>query len=154
MLDSNIFFPFCSGVIDGKPIERELVHTYSQGMDDLIGVMCENISLEILSGTNSKTIQLPRTYTKSVNEFVFATKAPHIDIKLNPKGDYVIIQITSLLEKGIYRIEFPGRIPTITPTGKVIVGPIGNVGPTKTPNDPTSLPTSIIAPIWAFKVSY
>jgi hypothetical protein len=138
--------------VDGLPIKIEPFHLSMQGMDDLVGLMCEEITLNVISGTSNKLIYLPRTYTRSINEWVIAGKRIQIKFQIEPKDDYVIIHTITGLDKGVYRLEFPGRIPTITPTGIQLVGPIGNVGPTDTPVIPTLAPTSIVPPIWAFKI--
>jgi len=138
--------------VDGNPIERPLFHVYTQGMDDLIGIMYDRITLEVLSGTISKTIVLPRTYTNSVNDISIIINSSQIKYQIEPQGDYIILRILTELTAGVYRFEFPGRIPTRTPPGKGFTGGIGVPKVTNTPIEPTLAPTSIIPPIWVFMI--
>lgn len=78
--------------------------TYQPGKKDLFGAMQEQITLTVMSGTNSRTVQLPRTYLGTVNNGFSFTSI--VKFTIEPKNDYVLLHLDRELKPGVYRFEF------------------------------------------------
>lgn len=98
---------------------------YQPGGKDLFGAMQEQITLVVMSGTSSRTVQLPRTFLGTVNTDILSVTNPAVTFTLEPKGDYALLHVEKELKSGVYRFEFQPEIvissgiflePTPTPT--------------------------------------
>jgi membrane-associated protease RseP (regulator of RpoE activity) len=144
---------------DGQPLKRPMVQIYTSGQRDLFGLMAENITLEVLSGTQNKTINLPRTYTATVTpQFItMQVQPPVINYSIEPMDGYVLIRINSPLPSGVYRFEFIGPYngPSyglgLPSSGCISANPCPTQPPTATPL-PTAVPITIPNQKWVFVV--
>jgi len=144
---------------DGQPLKRPMVQFYASGQRDLFGLMAENITLEVLSGTQNKTINLPRTYTATVTpQFItMQVQPPVISYNLEPMNGFILIRLKSPLPSGVYRFEFIGPYngPSydlgLPGTGCISVNPCPTQPPTATPL-PTAVPITIPNQKWVFVV--
>jgi uncharacterized SAM-binding protein YcdF (DUF218 family) len=99
---------------------------YQPGKKDLFGEMQDQITLVVMSGTNSRTVQLPRTYLGTVDSNILSVTNPSVKVTIEPKDDYILLHVDRELKSGVYRFEFQtenvisvGGIffePTPTPT--------------------------------------
>ena len=114
---------------------------YQPGKKDLFGTMQEQITLVVMSGTSSRTVQLPRTFLGTVDREILSFTNPSITFTLEPKGDYALLHIDKELKSGVYRFEFR---PDIVISGGGIF-----LEPTPTPTVP---PVPIPTQKWVFVV--
>jgi hypothetical protein len=115
--------------------------TYQPGKKDLFGAMQEQITLTVMSGTNSRTIQLPRTYLGTVNnDFSFPS---FVKFTIEPNNDYVLVHLDKELKPGVYRFEFQ--------TENYVIGTGIGVYFEPTPT-PTMPPIPIPTQKWVFVV--
>lgn len=99
---------------------------YQPGKKDLFGAMQEQITLIVMSGTNSRTVQLSRNYLGTVDSNTLSVTNPSVQFTLEPKNDYVLLHVDRELKSGVYRFEFQAENiisggglflePTPTPT--------------------------------------
>ena len=99
---------------------------YQPGKKDLFGEMQDQVTLIILSGTNSRTIQLPRTFLETVDSNLLSITNTSVKYSIEPKSDHVILHVDRELISGVYRFEFQAENtisaswntfePTPTPT--------------------------------------
>jgi len=79
---------------------------YQPGKKDLFGEMQNQITLVVMSGTNSRTVQLPRTYLGTVDSNILSVTNPSVKFTIEPKNDYVLLHVDRELKSGVYRFEF------------------------------------------------
>ena len=113
---------------------------YQPGKKDLFGTMQDQITLVVMSGTNSRTVQLPRTYLGTVDNDILLVTNPSVKFTIEPKNDYVLLHVDRELQPGVYRFEFQ--------TENVISGGV-LFGPTPTPTLP---PVPIPTQKWVFVI--
>lgn len=99
---------------------------YQPGKKDLFGEMQDKITLIVMSGTNSRTVQLPRTYLGTVDSNILSVTNPSVKFTIEPKNDYILLHVDRALKSGVYRFEFQAETvvsgdgiffePTPTPT--------------------------------------
>ena len=114
---------------------------YQPGKKDLFGAMQEQITLIVMSGTNSRTVQLSRTYLGTVDNNILSVTNPSVTFTLEPKNDYVLLHVDRELKSGVYRFEFQAE--------NVISGGGIFFEPTSTPTLP---PIPIPTQKWVFVV--
>jgi hypothetical protein len=142
--------------VNGQRPERPMIHAYAPGRADLFGIMYIRITLAVVSGTNSRTVELPRTYRANVLPETASTIVPqNIRFQLEPVGDYVLIQISDALQPGVYRFEFlesPAEPPELADsTHPLSVTNVPNPTPSPTPTPaPTDIPIVIPPEKWVF----
>lgn len=98
---------------------------YRPGFKDLFGPMQEKITLIVMSGTNSRSVQLPRTYLGTVDNDIASLSNRSVKFTIEPKNDYILLRLDKELKPGVYRFEFQidnyiisledGFTPTSTP---------------------------------------
>jgi membrane-associated protease RseP (regulator of RpoE activity) len=145
--------------VDGQPLKQPMVQIYTFGQRDLFGLMAENITLVVLSGTQNKTINLPRTYTATITpQFItMQVQPPVINYSIELMDAYVIILLNSPLPSGVYRFEFIGPYngPSyglgLPATGCIGMSPCPTQPPTATPL-PTAVPITIPNQKWVFVI--
>jgi hypothetical protein len=142
--------------INGVPLKNSLIsQMYTPIPNDLLGPMSDRLKLEVITGTNSRILELPRTYTATVHPEWISITFPAINFQVEPKGDYVIIHIPQAMELGAYRFEFVAPYSgtscglCLPNTGGIGTFPSPTPPPTPTPT-PTSVPISIPEQKWAF----
>ena len=126
--------------VNGETPERPL--TYRPGKVDLFGSMEEQITLIVMSGTNSRTIQVPRNYLGTVDYEMMSITNPSVHFSLEPKNDYILLHIDNELSSGVYRFEFKLSNTYTNSSGLFF-------GPTSTPTQP---PIPIPTQKWIFVV--
>jgi len=114
---------------------------YQPGKKDLFGAMQEQITLIVMSGTNSRTVQLSRTYLDTVDSNILSVTNPSVKFTLEPKSDYVLLHVERELISGVYRFEF--QIENVISVGGIFLEP--------TPT-PTLPPIPIPTQKWVFVV--
>jgi hypothetical protein len=125
--------------VDGKPVQNPMA--YIPGKNDLIGLMKEKVVLDVLSGTTSRKVELPRNYRDSVSPNLYIMR-PDPSFTVEPMNDYVLIHIEKALEPGLYRFEF-------SDDQNVVIGDYVGIGPTPLP---TSTPLPLPSQKWLFQV--
>jgi hypothetical protein len=114
---------------------------YQPGKKDLFGEMQEQVTLIVMSGTNSRTVQLPRNYLGTVDSSILSATNPSVKFTIEPKNDYILLRVDRELKSGVYRFEFK--------TQDVVDGSGILFEPTPTPTlPPIPLPTQK----WVFVV--
>ena len=128
--------------LNGDTVKSPGVHIYTPGKNDLIGLMQEQVTIEVVSGTNTRIVNLPRTYHATVNDSLLSLKS-NCSYTIEPQGNYLLLRVDRELEPGTYRFEFQSdeRIP-----GEGMV--FGTM------STPTPLPSPIPLPLqkWIFIV--
>lgn len=114
---------------------------YQPGKKDLFGEMQDEITLIVMSGTNSRTVQLPRTYLGTVDSNVLSVTNPSVKFAMEPKNDYVLLHVDKELKSGVYRFEF--QVENVISGGGIFLEP--------TPT-PTLPPIPIPTQKWVFVV--
>lgn len=114
---------------------------YHPGKKDLFGEMQNQVTLLVMSGTNSRTVQLPRTYLGTVDESIYFVTNPSVKFTIEPKNDYVLLRVDRELKSGVYRFEF--QVETVISGGGIFFEP--------TPT-PTLPPIPIPTQKWVFVV--
>ena len=114
---------------------------YQPGKKDLFGEMQDQVTLIVMSGTNSRTVQLPRTYLGTVDSSILSVTNPSVIFTIEPKSDYVLLHVDIELKSGVYRFEFQ--------TQDVIGGGGMLFEPTPTPTLP---PIPVPTQKWVFVV--
>lgn len=89
--------------VDGESVKTTM--PYTLGKRDLSGLMKEEIVIEVVSGTNTRTVRLPRTFRDTVSELM-SVMNPISTFTIEPKDDYLLIHTNRELMPGIYRFEF------------------------------------------------
>ena len=107
---------------------------YQPGKKDLFGEMQEQVTLIVMSGTNSRTIQLPRTYLGTVDSNMLSITNPSVKFTIEPKDDYILLHVDKELQSGVYRFEF--QTENIISVGGILF----ESTPTPTP-PPVPIPT-------------
>lgn len=125
--------------VDGTPVKQPMFFT--PGQNDLIGPMQIAVQLEVVSGTTSRLVSLPRTYRGSVNSLL-ATQSGVVPFAVQPHSNYVVLQMTRDLPPGIYGLQLQHTEPAVA-------GDPFFVGSTRTP---TPTPVPVTPQIWVFVV--
>ena len=107
---------------------------YQPGKKDLFGEMQEQVTLIVMSGTISRTIQLPRTYLGTVDSNMLSITNPSVKFTIEPKDDYILLHVDKELQSGVYRFEF--QTENIISVGGILF----ESTPTPTP-PPVPIPT-------------
>jgi hypothetical protein len=79
---------------------------YQPGKKDLFGEMQDQVTLIVMSGTNSRTVQLPRNYLGTVDSNILSVTNPSVKFTIEPKSDYILLHVDRELKSGVYRFEF------------------------------------------------
>jgi hypothetical protein len=142
--------------VNDVPLKIDLISQfYTPIPNDLLGPMSDRLKLEVITGTNSRVLELPRTYTATVHPEWISITFPAINFQVEPRGDYVLIHVTKIMELGAYRFEFVAPYSgtscglCLPNTGGIGTFPSPTPPPTPTPT-PTSVPISIPEQKWAF----
>lgn len=114
---------------------------YQPGKKDLFGEMQDQITLVVMSGTSSRTVQLPRTYLDTVDNNILSVTNPSVKFTIEPKNDYILLHVYRELKSGVYRFEFQAE--TVISVGGIFFEP--------TPT-PTLPPIPIPTQKWVFVV--
>jgi hypothetical protein len=125
--------------VDGKPVKRSM--SYTTGDNDLIGLMKQNVILEVLSGTSSRRIELPMSFRNIVSPNPYLMPEDR-SFTVEPKDGYVLIHIDRDLEPGLYRFEF-------SENQNIVIGNYIGIGPTPLP---TFTPVPLPLQKWIFMV--
>jgi hypothetical protein len=125
--------------VDGEPVKAPI--SYVLGKNDLIGRMNDKVVLEILSGTSSRQVELPRTFRNTVSPDLYLLQGNPL-FTIEPVEDYVIIKVDKALEPGLYRFEFSEQ-------ENIVVGGYIGIGPTPLP---TPTPVPMPSQKWLFQI--
>ncbi len=126
--------------LNGAPVKQPTF--YTPGQNDLLGPMQATVQLEVVAGTTTRTVTLPRTYRGSVSSTVSALMNTTVPFTVEAKGNYVLLCVTRDLAPGVYGLQFQR-------TERSMPGELVHVGPTRTP---TPTPTPASPRKWVFVV--
>ena len=131
---------------NGAPFTDLILRFLSLVPNDLLGPMTDRLLLEVITGTTSRELDLPRTFTATVQPDWVKIHFPPINYQVEPMGNYVLIHVEKPIELGAYRFEFVAPFSG-TSCGLCLpnTGGIGT-GPSPTP-PPTLTPIPTVAPI-------
>jgi membrane-associated protease RseP (regulator of RpoE activity) len=115
---------------DGMPVSVSIMFG-----NDLIGVMKEKITLQVVSGASTRTIQLPRTFRGTIINEAISSLFNQVSYILEQKSDYTLLHINHDIAPGVYRLEFQSN-------NVAVAGPLYSIG-----NIPGSTPTATPIPI-------
>jgi hypothetical protein len=141
--------------VNGIPLKKSIYQVLTPDPNDLMGPMSDRIQLEVIIGTNKKIIELPRTYTPTIDPMWVQMAFPPIKFQVEPMGDYVLIHLEKAMELGAYRFEFVAPYSGVScglclpNTGGIGTGPMPTPPPTLTPI-PTVVPIPMPTQKWVF----
>lgn len=93
--------------IDGERVKSPTI--YQPGKKDLFGAMQEKVSLVIMSGTNNRIIEIPRTYLGTIDYGILSVTNQPITFSIQPVKDYVLLKVDQELKPGVYRFYFQNQ---------------------------------------------
>jgi hypothetical protein len=141
--------------VNGIPLKKSIYQVLTPDPNDLMGPMSDRIQLEVIMGTNKKIIELPRTYTPTIDPMWVQMTFPPVNFQVEPMGNYVLIHAEKTMELGAYRFEFVAPYSGVScglclpNTGGIGTGPMPTPPPTLTPI-PTVVPIPMPTQKWAF----
>jgi hypothetical protein len=141
--------------VNGIPLKKSIYQIMTPDPNDLMGPMSDRIQLEVIIGTNTKVVELPRTYLPTIDPTWVQMTFPPINFHVEPMGDYVLIHPEKAMELGAYRFEFfaPSNVVScglcLPNVGGISIGPTPIPPPPLTPI-PTVAPIPVPTQKWAF----
>jgi hypothetical protein len=93
--------------VDGQVPQTPMV--YKPDSNDLFDIMKEKITLQVLSGTSTRNVELARSFRQTLpskNEGFGYIYNRIVKYAIESKEGYIIIRLDTELESGVYRFEF------------------------------------------------